>query len=165
MKTIILEVKTALIHIGENLTEIPEWLVMSNSSYSNVWISLYFSELGITVTSLTWVEAGVQVLKGDCDEKRGYQRIPQGRSSCRTALEWQNDCDFCSPRLSWVGCALRFASSDKQHPKNSSGGGTSLECPAQGRDNIPAGWGCSGLCPVTFGRALSMETDFSLSIC
>lgn len=65
---------------------------------------------------------------------------------------------FLQPWLSWVGSALRFASSHKQHPKNSSVGGISLVCPAQGRGNIPAGWDCTGLCPVMFGRAFSMET-------
>lgn len=121
--------------------------------FQQIWFSLHFSQLGIKVTSLTWVESGVQILKRDWEENRGYQRISQGRSSCRTALGWQNGCGSCSPQLSWGSSALRFASSDKQHPKNSSVGGTSLVCPAQSRDNIPARWDSSGLCPVTFGRA------------
>lgn len=119
-----------------------------------------FSQLGIKVTSLTWVESAVQILKRDWEENRGYQKNSWGRSSCRTALEGQNGCDSCSPQLSCVGLAPRFASSDKQHPKNSSVGGISPVCPAQGRENIPARWDCSGLFPVMFGRALSMETYF-----
>lgn len=35
-KKVILEVKTAFIYVGGNLTELPELLVMSKPSYSNV---------------------------------------------------------------------------------------------------------------------------------
>lgn len=136
---------------------------MTNTSYSNVWFCLPFLQLGIKAISLTWVEPGVQILKRDWEENKRVSENFPGKIQLQNSPGMAEWLWWLHPWLSWAGSALRFASRDKQHPKNRSVGGTSLVCPDQGR-GIPAGWDCSGLCPVTFGRALSMETDFIFTI-
>lgn len=68
--------------------ESPKLLVMSNTSYSSKSDFPFLSQLGIRVTSPTWVESVVQILQGETEENRvEYQRISWGKKNrCKTAL-------------------------------------------------------------------------------
>lgn len=59
--------------LGEALLgkEGPKLLVMSNISYSSKSDFPFLSQLGIRVTSPTWVESVVQILQGETERKIG----------------------------------------------------------------------------------------------
>lgn len=143
--------------LGEALLgkEGPRLLVMNNTSYSSKSDFPFLSQMGIRVTSPTWVESVVQILQGETErkielsirefpgEKKIAAKQPWGGRALHTAPCPLKLDIFWGMRAATCSSIIRKLRSE----------GTSLVCPTLCRDSVTARLGCSGLCPAKFGRS------------
>lgn len=154
--------------LGEALLgkEGPKLLVMSNISYSSKSDFPFLSQLGIRVTSPTWVESVVQILQGETERKieLSIREFPGEKKKKAAKQPWGGRALHTAPcplklAIFW---GMRAATCSSIIRKLRSEG-TSLVCPTLCRDSVTARLGCSGLCPAEFGRSQGWRQILFLS--